>query len=140
MQSQRILLGLPADGHELTEDHNPLEAGLRDAVSFDKGCYVGQEVVARLQNYDKVARSIWGLWLPAGESPPEIGTPLLLGERQVGAITSATLPPGFERPVALAYVKCRHAAAGLELRVGSPSSTRATLVELPFQLPELTTS
>ena len=58
LERWRIAAGLPAAGHELTEDWNPLEAGLWDHVSFTKGCYVGQEVVARLRTYDKVSREI----------------------------------------------------------------------------------
>ena len=54
----RISLGFPKFGMELTEEFNPLEAGLIDHISFNKGCYIGQEVVARLNTYDKVQRKL----------------------------------------------------------------------------------
>ena len=114
-ESWRILLGLPISGHELTEDHNPLEAGLRDAVCFDKGCYVGQEVVARLNTYDKVSRTLVGLTLPDGSTPPATDVSIYFRQDEVGRVTSSTVPPGWSHPVALAYLKRRIAEAGIEL-------------------------
>ena len=112
LQAWRILKGLPASGHELTEEHNPLEAGLREAVSFAKGCYVGQEVVARLNTYDKVARTLVRLDLEPRAPVPALGASVLHDGREVGAVTSAVLPPGRSAPVALAYVKSRVLAGG----------------------------
>ena len=131
LESYRIFRGLPTAGHELTEEHNPLEAGLREAVSFDKGCYVGQEVVARLRTYDKVSRSIVGLELQKGSVVPPCGTALLLEGRTVGLLTSAVMPPGMERVVALGYVKRKALQAGLVLQVGENGPT-ARVVDLPF--------
>jgi folate-binding protein YgfZ len=107
LESWRILKGLPASGHELTEDYNPLEAGLRNAISFTKGCYVGQEVVARLNTYDKVSRALVRLDFAAGTPTPAVGAPVLVGGVVAGAVTSAILPDGRTAPVALAYVKTR---------------------------------
>jgi len=56
-----VIQGVPAAGAELTLDHNPLEAGLWHTVSFDKGCYVGQETIARLKTYSGVKQRLWGL-------------------------------------------------------------------------------
>lgn len=135
VDAARILRGIPAPGRELTADYNPLEAGLWDAVSFDKGCYVGQEVVARLNTYDKVARALVGLELARKSEPPLPGTALLEGERAVGAVTSSTVPPGWERPVALAYVKRRLAQPGAELRLDRPGAPQtARVVKLPFEI------
>jgi len=111
LESWRILRGLPAPGHELTEEHNPLEAGLREAVSFTKGCYVGQEVVARLNTYGKVARSLVRLDLPPGAPVPATGAIVRKGGREIGAVTSAIRPPGRSAPVALAYLKSREMSA-----------------------------
>jgi len=107
LEAWRIVSGLPAAGSELTEDHNPLEAGLRTAVSFTKGCYVGQEVVARLNTYGKVSRSLVRLELEAGAPVPSPGAAILLDGNTIGAVTSAVLGPGRPGPVALAYVKSR---------------------------------
>ncbi|MDH3626204.1 MAG: hypothetical protein OEV00_04960 [Acidobacteriota bacterium] len=88
----RISSGLPATGFEISEKWNPLEAGLRDAVSFDKGCYIGQEVVARLHNYDKVSRSLVQLrWDDPGHG--DIGSKLLHGDKTVGEVTSFIAHP-----------------------------------------------
>jgi len=114
LEAWRILNGFPAAGHELTEEHNPLEAGLRDAVSFTKGCYVGQEVVARLNTYAKVARGIVRLELPPGAPVPKEGAAVLHDGKVVGHVTSAILPPGRLAAVALAYVKSRELPAAID--------------------------
>jgi folate-binding protein YgfZ len=133
IEARRVLRGLPAPGHELTERHNPLEAGQWEAVSFDKGCYVGQEVVARLRTYDKVASALVGLELPAGVALPQLGAPLFDGGRRVGDLTSAVLPPDREAPVALGYVKRNALRDDLELRIGDDDdAVTARVVDLPF--------
>jgi folate-binding protein YgfZ len=130
LEAWRIASGHPAPGYELTEDHNPLEAGLRGAVSFTKGCYVGQEVVARLNTYGKVSRALVRLELEAGAPVPARGAAVACNGNTIGVVTSAALPPGRLRPVALAYVKPREIpAAATELSVddgGTPRS--ATLI------------
>jgi folate-binding protein YgfZ len=132
-EAHRILRGDAAGGHELTEEHNPLEAGLLDAVSFDKGCYVGQEVVARLNTYDKVSRVLVGLELPAGAEPPRPGAALFIEGKSVGTVTSAVTPPGWNHPVALAYVKRKALTGGDDLRIDTEDAeTTARVVDLPF--------
>jgi len=128
---RRVLLGLPESGSELNEDHNPLEAGLWDAVSFAKGCYVGQEVVARLNTYDKVSRALRGFTFAAGTPVPSPGSALYREALPVGEITSAILPPGASAPVALGFVKRRSVDAGMQLRVGD-TGVWCEVVELPF--------
>lgn len=130
--AHRVLKGLPVSGHELSEEHNPLEAGQWDAVSFDKGCYVGQEVVARLNTYDKVSRLIVGLELSAGPALPATGDPLLHQGRKVGRLTSAVLSPDRPTPIGLGYLKKQTLQPDLELQVGDEGSTTARVVELPF--------
>jgi folate-binding protein YgfZ len=133
LEAWRVLRGLGRRGRELTEEHNPLEAGLWDAVDFDKGCYVGQEVVARLRTYDKVARAVKGFVLPPGAEVPSPGTPIFDGSRRVGEVTSALVPPGRLCPVVLGYVKRDAAEAGTELRLGEAATAPlATVRDLPF--------
>ena len=124
LESWRIQKGLPASGHELTEDYNPLEAGLREAISFTKGCYVGQEVVARLNTYNKVSRALVRLEFASGSPTPAVGASVLVGGIVAGAITSAILPDGRTAPIALAYMKTRElvdAAAAVQVDVnGTP--------------------
>jgi folate-binding protein YgfZ len=132
LEAWRILSGLPAAGHELTEEHNPLEAGLRDAVSFSKGCYVGQEVVARLNTYGKVSRALVRLELEPGAPVPAPGAAIRHGGAAIGAVTSAIRPPGRPAPVALAYVKSRELSADVtRLAVDDGgTSLNATFVRL----------
>jgi len=134
-EAWRVLRGLPAAGHELTDEYNPLEAGLRSAVSFDKGCYVGQEVVARLNTYDKVSRVLVGFVLPAEAQLPARDLPLYFQDAEVGRLTSAVLPPGWPHPVALGYLKRRVAEPGVEVTVGAPDSKLlARMSALPFSV------
>ncbi len=72
----RILQGRPAAGKELTEQHIPLEAGLYHAVSLNKGCYMGQETLAKVHKLNAVKQQLQGLMLDAAVQP---GTPLLSG-------------------------------------------------------------
>jgi len=132
-EALRVLRGQPARGTELNDGHNPLEAGLRDAVSFDKGCYVGQEVVARLKAYDKVSRALLGLRLPDGATAPHPGTSLFVDGREAGQVSSALSPPGWSHAVGMAYVKRKEAGPGDAVVIGEPGSGNdARLVELPF--------
>ena len=132
LEAWRMLSGLPAPGLELTEDYNPLEAGLTSAVSFTKGCYVGQEVVARLNTYGKVSRKLVVLELPPGSPVPALGAPVLRDGSVIGTVTSAMLPPGRSRPVALAYVKSRELPAGVtELVVDDGGTPRSATLMRP---------
>src|SRR5215212_3517230 len=97
----RVESGRPRYGVDIDENVIPQEAGLNDrAVSFTKGCYVGQETVARLHYRGKPNRHLRGLRLSA---PVEPGTPLRLGEKEVGRVTSAVDSP-VHGPIALAFV------------------------------------
>jgi len=130
LETWRVLEGLPAAGYELTEEHNPLEAGLRDAISFTKGCYVGQEVVARLNTYDKVSRELVRLDLAPGAPVPTPGAVVRYDGREIGAITSAVMLPGGDSAVALAYVKSREIPEGdavITVGDGASSGSEARL-------------
>lgn len=127
----RVEQGLPLLGRELTQNYNPWEAGLGRAIHLDKGCYIGQEVIARLDTYDKVKQHLVGLRLSVAELPPT-GQPLRDGTREVGRITSAVHSPSLG-PIALAYVRRSACAEGTALDAGGP---QATVVSLPFLLHE----
>jgi folate-binding protein YgfZ len=123
----RVESGRPRFGLDMSSEHMPAEAGIVErAVDFEKGCYIGQEPVARLHYRGKPNRTLRGLRLSA---PAAHGDPLLLGEREVGAIGTACLSPA-HGPIALAIVR-REAAEGEQLAVGDGSTT-AEVVELPF--------
>jgi folate-binding protein YgfZ len=124
----RVEHGRPRYGIDLDETVIPQEAGLNErAVSFTKGCYVGQETVARLHYKGKPNRHLRGLRLTA---PVEPGAELGLGERSVGRLTSSVLSPA-HGPIGLALVR-REAEPGATLTLGD-SEAHAVVVELPFR-------
>jgi folate-binding protein YgfZ len=123
----RIESGRPRFSIDMGSDTIPEEAGLNErAVSFTKGCYVGQETVARLHYKGRPNRHLRGL-RPA--EPVEHGDDIRLGERVVGVVGSSAESPALG-PVALAIVR-REAEPGARVQVGS-SSIEATVSELPF--------
>ena len=110
----RIERGVPAFGAELAEDYNPLEANLLDLVSFTKGCYVGQEVVARLNTYNKVQKQLVGLrWSLDAELVPD--AKLTHEGKVVGVVTSAARQRGLAEGIGLGYVRKTHTAQGTGL-------------------------
>jgi folate-binding protein YgfZ len=124
----RVETGRPRYGLDLDDSVIPQEAGLNErAVSFTKGCYVGQETVARLHWRGKPNRHLRGLRL---SEPAATGDVLRLGEREVGRLGSSVVSPA-RGPIGLAIVR-REAAPGDTIAVGD-SGVTATLVELPFQ-------
>jgi folate-binding protein YgfZ len=127
-ETLRVERGRPRYGIDLDDGTIPQEAGLNErAVSFTKGCYVGQETVARLFYRGKPNRHLRGLRLSA---PAATGDALRSGEKQVGRIGSVALSP-MHGPIALAIVR-REAGPGDTLTVGDDGVT-AEVVELPFQ-------
>jgi folate-binding Fe-S cluster repair protein YgfZ len=105
----------------------PQEAGIHDrSVSYSKGCYVGQETVARLYWKGRPNRHLRGLRLSEPLAP---GTPLLLGDQQVAVVGSATSSPRLG-PIALALVR-REAEVGALLTTAD-GAIHATVVDLPF--------
>ena len=110
-EAYRIGAGVPVYGKELDESRNPLEAGLIGAIDFDKGCYIGQEVIARLDTYEKVQRALVSLKVE-GSGDWEEGDDLTLDGRRVGTITSLTGMPGGGDMVGLGYVRLADATIG----------------------------
>ena len=123
----RIESGRPRFGAEMTSETMPAEAGIVErAVDFTKGCYIGQEPVARLHYKGRPNRHLRGLRL---SGPAEPGTTLRLGEKEVGRLGGVAVSPA-HGPIALAIVR-REAEPGAELAVGE-DGVKATVVDLPF--------
>jgi folate-binding protein YgfZ len=121
----RVEAGRPRWGFELDGATIPQEAGLNErAVSFTKGCYVGQETVARLYYRGKPNRHLRGLRL---SEPVATGTPLVLGEREVGRVGTSVISP-VHGAIALAVMR-REAEPGASVRAGDAT---AEVVTLPF--------
>lgn len=104
-QTLRIEAGIPAMGAELTERTIPAEAGIVErTVSFTKGCYTGQELVARIDSRGgNVPRRLRGVVV--GDGAPPVGASLMVGDKEVGTLTSVASSPGGDGAVALAYVR-----------------------------------
>jgi folate-binding protein YgfZ len=123
----RVESGVPRFGAEMDAATMPAEAGIvEDAVSFTKGCYIGQETVARLHYKGKPNRHLRGLRLSGAAAP---GAVLRLGEKEVGTLGGAVVSPALG-PIGLAIVR-REAEPGAELAVGEDGVT-AEVVALPF--------
>ena len=120
----RIIQGRPAPDKELTEDYNPLEAGVLHTISFDKGCYIGQETIARLNTYNGVKQKLWGVKL---DRPVTKQTPVMLEDKKVGVLTSYTQTE--TGSFGLAYVRTKAGGAGLTVTIGEATGE---LVSLPF--------
>ena len=110
----RIEQGVPAFGAELSEAYNPLEAGLQHMVSYTKGCYVGQEVIARLTTYDKVQKRLVRLSWPS-DAEICVGAKLMLDGRRAGVVTSAIRDPRTGNGAGLGYVRKALSDAGSRL-------------------------
>jgi tRNA-modifying protein YgfZ len=123
---RRIELGRPLPGTELTGEYNPLEAGLAWACAENKGCYTGQEIIARQITYDKVTRSLVGL---VSDELLSAGSALSAGSREVGIVTSAAYSPLLDAPIALAIVRRPHDVGGSELQCEDKA---VRVRELPF--------
>jgi folate-binding protein YgfZ len=123
----RIEAGTPRLGRELGEEVLPQEAGLDHAVSTTKGCYTGQEVMARIRTYGQVKHRLVGLRVEA-DAPPAPGTPLEVEGARVGEVTSAALSP-HAGAIALGYLRRPHDEPGTRVRAGGAS---AQVARLPF--------
>ncbi len=132
----RIENGLPLFPNELNEDLNPLEVNIIEAISDNKGCYVGQEVIARLQTYDKVKKRLVGLVsdsrMPRGAKIYDAKSG---ADTEIGHVTSSAKSPGLNKEIALAYVAMQQVVPGSKytVKVGGKAS-EAVFSTLPFNV------
>jgi folate-binding protein YgfZ len=135
LEAARVEAGIPRYGIDMDETNLPVEAGLEErAIRYDKGCYIGQEVIARIRTYGQVAKALRGLELgPAGSGLPAPRTRLFKDGRDVGYTTSAVYSPFLQLNIALGYVRKECNAPATELAVGSAdAAAKAVIVPLPF--------
>jgi folate-binding protein YgfZ len=130
LETLRIEAGVPRFGKELTEKRIPLEAGLDEAISFNKGCYLGQEIIARLDTRGTPARLLRTLVFEGGAAP-EVGAAVEVfsekgDSKNVGEVVSSVWSPQLNAPIALAYIKREHNEIGNEVQVeGRPARVEA---------------
>ncbi len=124
----RVEAGVPEHGAELTGNELPQEARLDNAIDFEKGCYLGQETVARIHYRGHVNRLLCGLRFTAGVEP---GATLSSGERAAGNVTSTVISDR-HGPIGLGYLRRERADPGAEVQVDDGSTAQVT--PLPFDL------
>lgn len=130
----RIEQGIPVAPNEINDEYNPLEAGLVDLIDFKKGCYIGQEVIARLDSYDKVQRKLVGVKL---SDRFELNNGQIVIEEngvEVGKITSYVYSPKIKSEIGLAYIRATHSTSGtkLSLKLSKSKIIEAEVHPLPF--------
>ena len=136
LELARIEAGIPRYGADMDENNLPPEAGLdARAISYTKGCYIGQEVLARIRTYGQVAKALRGLRLADDlKTLPAKGDKLFQKGKEIGFITSAVYSPTFQANLALGYVRREANQIGneLTLRMAAAEST-TRIVDLPFR-------
>jgi folate-binding protein YgfZ len=132
VEQVRVEAGTPLFGADLTDSTIPIELGLTErAISFDKGCYMGQEVIARVTHRGRVNRHLRGLRL-AADAPVETPAPLHVGSKKVGSLTSCVRSPRVGAVVGLGLVHRKHMEAGTELTLGEGGPV-AIVCDLPLR-------
>ena len=135
LEIARVEAGIPRFGADMDEANLPLECGIEArAVSYQKGCYIGQEVINRIHSIGHVNRELRGLRLT--DEPKTLlakGDKLFNAGKEVGHVTSALHSPALKATIALGYVRCEVNAVGTELQLRTGDGERgATIVALPF--------
>ena len=129
----RIEAGIARYGVDMDETNVVTETNLDDAVSFSKGCYIGQEIIARIKYRGHVAKKLTGIVLE-GALALERGVRILADEeKEIGRVTSSTLSPYLARTVALGYVKYDYLAPGTQVKISvGNDEIKGTVADLPF--------
>lgn len=128
----RIEAGWPIYGKDFDDQINPHEAGLLPYINFNKGCYIGQEVIARLDTYDKVQKHLTGVILE-GNLLPKPQDLIFVDDQEVGYLTSVCYSFGLRKNIALGYVRTKFANEGAEVKViTEEGEISGKLVKLPL--------
>jgi folate-binding protein YgfZ len=135
LEMVRIEAGIPRFGTDMDATNLAPEAGIDSrAISYSKGCYIGQEVIARIRTYGQVAKVLRGLRLPDGlKELPRRGDKLFHGGKEAGYVTSALASPGLRQNLALGYVRreCNQPGANLTCH-SAGAEIPVQIVPLPF--------
>ncbi len=134
LEMARIEAGIPRYGLDMDETNIPLECGIEgSAVSYNKGCYIGQEVINRIHSIGHVNKELRGLKLASDlKQLPAKGDKLIHDGKEVGYVTSAVKSSALNTNIALGYVRREANALGTELVLRSATETKATVSPLPF--------
>lgn len=130
----RIEMGIPVSPNELNDFYNPLEARNDYLVDFKKGCYIGQEVIARLKTYDKVQKYLIGICFPEPVDVNENFSLLDDKKNEIGIITSIAYSPRIRKNIALGYVQKAYTLGGNKVTAKNElKEIEVTLHQLPFK-------
>ena len=129
LETLRIEAGIARYGSDMGEDTILNEAALFNAVSFNKGCYIGQEIVERARSRGHVNWKLMGVVVDSA-SPPQPGEKLLAGSKEIGEITSACVSPTLGKTIALAYLRREASEPGTDVLLAS--GVQAEVTSLPF--------
>ncbi len=135
LESLRIEAGVPRYGAELTNTVIPLEAELEHAIDFEKGCYIGQEIIARMKYRGHPNRLLRGIEIEGSPASAETrqGASVFDGDKEVGWITSTTFAPTLGKPIAMAYVRMAVTEAGSRVQIETlEGKVSGTIALLPF--------
>jgi tRNA-modifying protein YgfZ len=133
--SLRVEAGWPEYGRDIDETNLPQELGRTErAVSFTKGCYLGQETVARIDALGHVNKHLVGLMIPSERDLPPSGAQIILGDKVLGQVTSSAYSVPLGHAIAMGYVRRGHERPGTELVIESRNkAVRAVVYALPFR-------
>ena len=129
----RIEAGIPRYGIDMDETTVVTETNLDNAISFTKGCYVGQEIIIRIKHRGRVAKKLTGV-ISDGDAPIERDAKIFsVDDKEIGRVTSSTFSPILNRKIALGYLKYDYLTPGTEIKISSSNMTvNAKVAELPF--------
>ncbi len=132
VESLRVEAGTPRLAAELTDDIFPLEAELEHAIDFDKGCYIGQEIVARMKYRGHPNRLLRGIEIDT-ENPVPQNSPIVNDDKEIGWVTSSVYSPTLGKPIAMGYVRMAFTEHGSRIQIKTSNDTiSGTVVNLPF--------
>ena len=129
----RIEAGIPLYGKDMDETNVVTETGLDDSVSYTKGCYIGQEIIARIKYRGHVAKKLSGLIFEQAANPAQGWKVQSLDDKEIGRLTSKTYSPHLGRTIALCYLKYDYLTPGTEVKViHEDRELAARVTALPF--------
>ncbi len=134
LETLRIEAGIPRYGIDMDETNVVTETNLDEAVSFTKGCYIGQEIIARIKYRGHVAKKLTGLVFDGEVALESSGKILSTDDKEIGRVTSSAFSPRLNRTIALGYVKYDYLKAGTTVKVDDAGHEQQTarVTELPF--------